>query len=404
MAGSANRTQTTWILIGVIGWAGLVWIAIQLNAASADQLGFDLQLLLDGARAIAAGRSPYDPAMLAGTAPAAPSLFYSYPPLVAQALVPLAFIPSRVMLVLWDGAAVLGLLVVADVIRRRFAPGRARRSVLLPVLAGSPLVLPFAIGLLFGNIDVFFPMLYGLMLLAATSSDGSTRVGGGIALFAAALKLHPTSLVGWFGARAVRDREHRRQLVGVLAVALLVALVAVAISLIIWGATPWSEYRQVVAAGAGAQIVDRRNAGIAVQVALAIGGDEGFARAAHLIVGIVAVAMTLVAALRVRDPLESFAWAAVASLSTLPVTWYHYPSALIPIALAAVLRSDAAGSGRLTRRLVLAAGVLGALAIAVLPLVWVAAGLLIAAARASTGLNAPQRPTVRTDPEVAPSA
>jgi len=34
------------------------------------------------------------------------------------------------------------------------------------------------------------------------------------------------------------------------------------------------------------------------------------------------------------DPLESFGWAIVASLVVLPVTWYHYPVALMPIALA----------------------------------------------------------------------
>jgi hypothetical protein len=151
--------------------------------------------------------------------------------------------------------------------------------------------------------------------------------------------------------------------------------------------TPWLEYQQVVVAGAGAEIVDRRNAGIAVQIALAIGGGEGLARAGHLAVGIAAVALTVWAAWRRADPLESFAWAAVASLSTLPVTWFHYPSALIPIALAAVLRSDAAGSARVTRKLVLAAGVVGGLAIAFLPLLWIAAGLVVLAARVSAGFT-----------------
>jgi hypothetical protein len=387
VAGSTDRLLVAWILIGVIGWAGLAWIAIQLDAGSSAQVGFDLELLLAGARAIAAGGSPYDPAMLAGTAPTAPSLFYSYPPLVAQALVPFASVPSRVMLLVWDAGAVLGLLSVAEAMRRRFRPGLARRAVLIPVLACTPLVLPFAIGLLFGNLDVFFPLLYGAMLLAATSSRTAASVAGGMALFAAALKLHPASLAAWFAARAGLDRQGRRHLVGVLVVALVAAGVALALSLAIWGATPWLEYQRVVIAGTGAEIVDRRNAGIAVQLALLFGGGEGLARAVHLVVGIVAVAVTLLAAWRRADPLESFAWAAVASLATLPVTWYHYPSALIPIALAAILRSDAAGSGRTTRRLVLAAAVLGGLAIAFLPLLWFAAGLVILAARSSAGLS-----------------
>jgi hypothetical protein len=329
--------------------------------------------------------------MMAGTAPAAPSLFYSYPPLVAQALVPFAAVPSRVMLVLWDAVALVGLLAVADAMRQRFAPDRARRAVLVPVLACAPLVLPFAIGLLFGNLDVFFPMLYGTMLLGATSSGLATRLAGGVALLVAALKLHPASLVAWFAARAARDGERRGHVLGILAVTLVAGIAVVAASLAIWGVTPWQEYRQVIVAGAGAEIVDRRNAGIAVQFALVVGGDEGLARAGHLIVGIVAVTVTFLAVWRRTDPLESFAWAAVASLATLPVTWYHYPSALIPVALAALLRSDAAGSGRVTKRLVLAAGVLGGLAIAFLPLLWLAAGLVILAARSSAGLSGLQR-------------
>ena len=387
MAGTTNRVLVAWILIGTIGWAGLGWIAIQLAAGSPAQVGFDLELLLEGARAMAGGQSPYDPAMLAGTAPAAPSLFYSYPPLVAQALVPLAGIPSTAMLLLWDAAAILGLLAVAEALRRRYVPERDRRSVLIPTLAASPLVLPFAIGLLFGNLDVFFPLLYGTMLLAALSTSTSARIAGGLALLSAALKLHPASMAAWFVVRAARDPGRRRHLFLILAVTVLAGLAAVAVSVAIWGPTPWLEYRQVIAAGTGAEIVDRRNAGIAVQLALLVGGDEGMARVGHLAVGIAAVGLTVFAAWRRADPLESFAWAAVASLATLPVTWYHYPSALIPVALAAVLRSEAAGSARVTKRLVLVAGVVAGVAIAFLWLLWIAAGLVALAARASAGLS-----------------
>lgn len=394
MAGTTNRVLVTWIVIGVIGWAGLGWIALQLDAGSSDQVGFDLQLLFDGAREIAAGKSPYDPAMLAGNAPAAPSLFYSYPPLVAQALVPLAGIPSRVALFLWDAAAVVGLLVVAEALRRRYAPDRGRMSILIPVVAAAPLVLPFAIGLLFGNLDVFFPLLYGAMLLAAVSSSRGTRIAGGLGLLGAMLKLHPASLVAWFAVRAAREPARGRHLIQLLAVAIAGGVSAVALSVVLWGLSPWADYRQVVVVGTGAEIVDRRNAGIAVQVALLVGGGEGTARVGHLVVGVIAIGLTIVAAWRRADPLESFAWAAVASLSTLPVTWYHYPSALIPIALAAVLRGDAAGSGRATRRLVLGAGVVAAIAISVPPLIWVAAGLVIMATRLSGRLSEREPPLV----------
>ena len=57
--------------------------------------GFDLELLLTGGRRVAAGLSPYEPAMLAGQSVGITTLFYSYPPLVAQAFAPFAAVPSR---------------------------------------------------------------------------------------------------------------------------------------------------------------------------------------------------------------------------------------------------------------------------------------------------------------------
>jgi hypothetical protein len=371
-----------WIVCGVVGWGGLGWIAIQLDAASSSQVGFDLDLLLDGARAIAGGRSPYDPAMLSGAAPAAPSLFYSYPPLVAQALVPLAQVPNRVMLLLWDCAAVIGLLAVAEAMRRTYAPALARRFVLVPVLASVPLILPFAVGLLFGNLDVFFPLFYGAMLLAATATPMAGRLAGGVALAAASVKLHPASLVLWFGARTARA-DGTRQLLTIPVVGLIAGVAAVGVSVTVWGVDAWLDFARVVRAGTGAELVDVRNAGIAAQLALVVGGGEGLARAGHLVVGLGAVVLTVWAAWRRADPVESFAWATAASLSTLPVTWYHYPSALIPVAIAAVLRAAPGGAARSTRWLVLAAGVVGGVAIAWLPLLWVAVGLIVAAARVS---------------------
>jgi hypothetical protein len=103
----------------------------------------------------------------------------------------------------------------------------------------------------------------------------------------------------------------------------------------------------------------------------------------------VALVVTAWAAWRRPDPVESFAWATISSLVTLPVTWYHYPSALIPVALAAGLRARGT-SVRPVRGLLVAAGVLAAVAIAALPLIYVAMGLVIAAARRSAAAPAPR--------------
>jgi hypothetical protein len=153
------------------------------------------------------------------------------------------------------------------------------------------------------------------------------------------------------------------------------------------GVAPWQDYAAVVRSGTSATIVDPRNAGPAALVAGFLGGGDGLARTLHLGVGVVAVAVTLWAAWRRRDPLEGFAWATAASLCTLPVTWYHYPSALLPVAIAAWLRADR--SAPTVRRLLVAAMAVGAVAIAALPLLWAAIALVILAARVS-------RPAVAT--------
>jgi Glycosyltransferase family 87 len=378
------------VVAGTIAWIGVIAIGLQLAGRSPSSLGFDLELLIEAGREVAAGRSPYADELVAGRAPMATSLFYSYPPPVAQVFSLLTAVPSRVILVLWSVGAVIGLLVVTEFLRRSRSPHRSRGEVLLVVAACAPLTLPFAVGLLFGNLDVWFPFLYGAMLLAAVAPGRATAVGGGVALALAAVKLHPASLGFWFLVRAFRDRRPEgRAAAGVVVVSAVVtgALIVVA-SVLIAAPGLWPEYLDVVRAGAGATIVDPRNAGIGAQVAALIGAGDAFARSIHVLVAVAAVLVTVWAAWGRPDPVESFAWATAASLATLPVTWYHYPSALIPIAVAAMLRATGPERRRVTI-LVAAGAVVAAVAIAWLPLLWVAIGLIVAAARASAPAQAP---------------
>lgn len=377
----SSRALVTWVVVGVIGWAGVVWLGFLLYSRTPPAAGFDLELLLEGGRRVAAGLSPYDPAMLRGTSPEAPSLFYSYPPPVAQAMSLVAWVPPPVMLIVWDGAAVLGLLYVADRLRRHYAPELAASAVLIPIIAGAPLVFPFTIGLLFGNLDIFFPLLYGLMLLAVVGGDGwgRGRIAAGGALTLAALKLHPASLGLWFLVRGLRQRRDGSSPAAwlVVAVALATGALIAAASLVVGGTGPWVDYLAVVRAGSGADLVDPRNAAPAAQIALLTGGGEGLARGLQVVVSVVAIVVTAFVAWRRQDQLESFAWAAVASFVTLPVTWYHYPAALLPVAIAAILRTRGTPETRATTWLVGAAAVTAVVSIAFLPLLWVAVGLVI---------------------------
>ena len=391
-----GRTAGVVALLGVLGWAGLIWIGVQLYGTTPRTAGFDLELLIGAGRAVAAGQSPYDPSMVAGAAPVAERLFYSYPPVVAQLMSLVAAIPSAVLFIGWTVAAVGGLGLVARALAIRFGSTASPNVVAGTVVALVPLMFPLAIGLLFGNLDVFFPLAFGLVVLGViprASTNAGAAAGAATAL-AAITKLHPGSLGAWLLARSVASPEARRALVA----AILVGVVTVGLSVVLGGTQPWIDYAGVVRAGSGADLVDPRNAGPAAQIALLVGGGggaaESLARTLQIPVTLVALLVTAVAALRVDDPVESLAWAVAASLVVLPVTWYHYPSALIPFALVAVLRAGPGGSSGAVTRTVAAAAVVAAVAIALLPLLYVAIGLVLvalrmsrpAAATAATGL------------------
>ena len=309
-------------LVGVIGWAGLIWIGIGLYGTQPPTAGFDLEILLRAGREVAAGRSPYDPAMVAGAAPVAERLFYSYPPLVAQAMSLVAGLPSALVFVAWDAAAVGGYLAIVALLARRFGLAVRGRSIVLTALALVPVLFPFAIGLLFGNLDVFFPSLFGLMLLAVLPAAApADRIAGGVSTAIAGIaKLHPASMGLWFLARSPGWRGARR----VFLVAVLGAVALLGASLVVGGPQPWIDYLAVVRAGSGADLVDPRNGGPAAQIALIVGGAgppaEALARALLVPVTLGALAVTVIAAWRVRDAVDSLAWAAAASQVILPVT------------------------------------------------------------------------------------
>jgi hypothetical protein len=374
-------------LVGLLGWVGLVWLGWRMVQTDPPTAAFDLELLLRAGRVVAAGRSPYDPALVGGAAPVAERLFYSYPPIVAQVLTLVAGVPSAAMFAAWTVGATAAFAAVAVRLAGVFGGRAPRVAVAAVAVAVTPLVFPFAIGLLFGNVDVFFPALYGLLLVGVLpGASVGQAVAGGVATAVAAIgKLHPASLGVWLLVRAVADRPVRR----VVAAAIVAGIVMLGLSVAL-APSMWADYLAVVRAGSGADLVDPRNAGPAAQIALLIGDGgssaEGLARTLQIPVTIGAVVVTALAAWRTHDTMESLAWAAAASLVTLPVTWFHYPSALLPFAAAAVLRS--AGEPRV-RGLVLGAAVVAAVAIAFLPLLYVAVGLVLAAVRASRSSEPP---------------
>ncbi len=362
------------LLLGAICWSGIAALTAGLISVQPPEAGFDLDLLLQAGRRVAEGLSPYDPASLVVPLQAR-DLFYSYPPVVAQLLSVTAGVPTAAMLLLWGVGSVGGLLLVTEALRRRLAPGISLVAALAPVVAAAPLVFPFSVALMFGNLDAWFPLVYGLLLLAALGAGMATRVAAGVGLGAAIVaKLHPATLVVWL---LIRGR-HQRAMWAVLAVTILSGLALVLVSLAAGGTGPWADYLTVVRAEAGAIILTPVNVGPAPQLAMLLGASEAVARVFGVAVALGALVLTAWAAERSRDVVTSLALAAVASLVTLPITWYHYPLALLPFAVAAYLR--AAPDQAVTVRILLSAAVLASLLAILAPVaVWLAVALVVTA-------------------------
>jgi hypothetical protein len=377
-----------WLVAGTVAWVGLAWIGWTLWQSTPPRAGFDLTLLLQAARHVLDGQSPYDPAMVAGISPDATELFYSYPPPVAQAMTLVAWLPDGLALVAWAAGATAALGLAGASIAR--AAGARGLDVAVRMVAVAPLVLPFGIAILFGNLDAWYPLAYGALLLSALpGASRRTQVIAGVAVAAATVaKLHPAPLLVWVAVVAIRERGGPQA--RVLAAAATTGLAIVGVSLVIGGLGPWQDYVAVVRAGAGAGLVDPRNAGPVSLLGQLTGAEQGTLQAAQAVVTLSVLVVTVLAASRVRDPVASVAIASAASLMTLPVTWYHNPTALIPLAILLVLSSSAA------RARVALAVIVVDVAIAFLPLLWLAVGVLLAACT-----RAVRRVPLATDPVAA---
>ena len=116
-------------------------------------------------------------------------------------------------------------------------------------------------------------------------------------------------------------------------------LAIVAVSLLVGGIQPWIDYVQVVRGRRGRRPrrCPEHRPGLAHRA-----GDRARRRRAALDPGRRGRRgrrrRPSFAAMRVRDPILSLGIVVTASLVTLPVTWYHYPVALMPVAAALAIR------------------------------------------------------------------
>ena len=181
-AAPRNRWPVVLAMAGIASWVTFAAVMARAYAQTPPGAGFDLSCLLTGGRRVAEGLSPYEPSMLAGQSVGITTLFFSYPPLVAQAFAPFAGVPSVVMLTaLLVVAAIAGAAVAASIVRLS-SDRVTHRQALLIVLATLPFWFPYTLGMLFGNFDLLFVAFYGLVLLAVVPAAPSRRwvVGAGV--------------------------------------------------------------------------------------------------------------------------------------------------------------------------------------------------------------------------------
>jgi hypothetical protein len=386
------------LVVALFGWADLSILASAGLSKRPPEAAFDLQLLLDAGRRVAAGQSPYDFSAVAHGLTGR-DLFYSYPPIVAQFFAPFSGAPAWLFLVFWGAGAAAGFAVFAALLARS-PVGRANSGecvtaldAVLVAMATAPFFFPFLVGLLFGNADIWYPLLFGAVALALASRGSvpsrAVSIAGGAALaIATVVKLHPGTLMIWLAVRwhVARDsngvRGARRSLAIVIGSAVVTGAVLLAISLAAGGIGPWRDYLDYLRVTGNADLATGVNIGPASQFAL-LAGNGGLAHSLAVVFGLVAVAATVVAARWVRDPLESLGWGVVASLIVLPVTWYHYPVALMPIALAAWMRSRGSPNGRRVTATLLGAYVVADAAILAPVVLWAAVALLFVGIRSS---------------------
>jgi hypothetical protein len=331
------RTQRQILITaGLFGWLAFAWLLSQMYRGNPPGAGFDLELLIAGGRHVAIGLSPYDTNMLAGGSVQIADLFYTYPPLVAQLFSTFSFLPSTVILTVALIAAGIATVAVGRAVATVAGSAAIGRAVVLPLAALLPFWFPYTVGALFANIDIFFPALYGLILVAVLTA-GRPRserwvLAGGISLAVASLiKLHPAVLGLWLLARGWSERRRGEDVrrIGplglprswrIVAISIVVVAAVLGASVAVGGLEPWRQYIAVLRAGASVDLLDRRNLGPAVQLVMLLGLGPAAVGPVQVAVLAMALIVAIAAALRVRDPLESLTWAAIASFVVLPVT------------------------------------------------------------------------------------
>lgn len=286
------------------------------------QWGYDFSAYWAAAGHLIIGESPYLPHQLAGSYAPQQQYLYLYPPALAVAFVPLAWLfPTDYRAAAWVWTGLGAVILVASVLAisrverldERFPLLAGRRRWLL---VGAALAFPPVVGeLVLGNVHLLLLGLFTFAWLGIRRGDtvGDASAGAAIAV-ASLVKLFPAVLVIWLLASG----RFRAAWFAVVA-----GLVFVLLTLPVTGVDPWLQYPTVLAnLSAPADVTDT----LAPSVWLA--PFVGFTLA-RLVVTAVGVIVVVLAARRLDDVARSFGVAVVASILIAPALYHHYLAIMV---------------------------------------------------------------------------
>lgn len=346
------------LLAAVLWLVGVVVLGALLLRQAADPLGqyaFDFRAYYEAAVDIGAGRSPYDVELFAGPV-AAEFWAYKYPPLLAQALVPLTALSLGEAAALWFCAQATALLGGTWLAARAGGASRSPETLLWCGVA-TTFFLPSFDTLWKGNVSGF------LAFLVAVALVGGAAGGLGVAL-AALLKTTPGLLL----LPAVTSGGVRR--------GVLLSLPVIAAS---FAASPaaWTDFARALPNLASGESLSATNLAPHSLVWHASGGPLAVDAVRAFAVGL--GALTLVTAAAVARRVGG--WPAAVALGLAAVllipssAWYHYLAVLLPLVAFAWPRAT------VRARIVLLVGAASvSVAVAWLPLAVAGATALIAVA------------------------
>lgn len=314
-----NRHRQRVYACMVIGIFVLAFGGYMLVAAAANhvKLAGDFSDYWLAAGRMSGGHSPYAPAMLTGPIPAEGPDRFRYPPVFAQLLIPLSWLPESIAATAWLGVEV-ATLMLALYIAGEAGGVRSRWDRVIAAALALSLYLPVYNGLMYGNVEGPMTLLLALALVARERTAGIALAG------AAVIKLVPGLALPALAARG------RQALAGFVAATAVLVIPSV---LVAPGA--WRDYAVVLPNMLAGSVAYSNN----LAPAGALASDPTLAQYAWLevparllFVGAAAVLILFSIWLARRPggwPAALLA-ATVGSILAPGAIWYHYSIVLLP--------------------------------------------------------------------------